>query len=638
MSFLFIGCRWFTKDSLVSFSEAFSSKPSVLEKSLKRAERMKEACGAKCVLFLLFVQTWLVENAGHTSPGKPVLLRCRSPEKETFACWWQPGSDGGLSTNYSLYYTMEGSREDAVHECPDYKTAGLNSCYFNKTYTSLWITYTISVVAQNALGNKSSDPMFVDVAYIVQPHKPENISAELRTQDQKPYLMVKWDPPHKADTKSGWITLQYEIRLKPEKGAEWESHYAGQQKQFNVFSLHPGEVYLVQVRCKPDHGFWSEWSSTAYIEIPDYFRPRDTSVWILIAVLLSVCIFLILAWTVAIKWNRIKSYLLPPVPGPKIIGFDTQLLKSGKSEDLLNALGCQGFPPTSDCEDLMVEFLEVDDSDEQKLVMNEGEDDLEGRVKSSGNDVDKDSGRGSCDSHTLLLEVSNSSTKTYAQVGGNSNNKGSVKLSRKSSTNGKLLSFETAGEKTNTWPTANSPFLLARQSSCYNISKIHREASSLGNKADMHGNTSSTQSKSKECRELHSTVSGDQETWFADEKHAPLLPFKSVEYVEVQKLNQQSMLILKPKTEGHKSVPPEFIGQEYTKVSGVVSDRVLLLLRDTGAQGSSNTQEGENQAVHPSLQCQVGKMVGTFPASPAPEGMQLAASGYVDTAALLQSF
>ncbi|RXM97043.1 Alanine--glyoxylate aminotransferase 2, mitochondrial [Acipenser ruthenus] len=58
------------------------------------------------------------------------------------------------------------SREDAVHECPDYKTAGLNSCYFNKTYTSLWITYTISVVAQNALGSKSSDPMFVDVAYI----------------------------------------------------------------------------------------------------------------------------------------------------------------------------------------------------------------------------------------------------------------------------------------------------------------------------------------------------------------------------------------------------------------------------------------------------------------------------------------
>ncbi|XP_033869234.3 prolactin receptor-like isoform X1 [Acipenser ruthenus] len=637
MSFLFIGCQWFTKDSLVSFSEAFSSKPSVLEKSLKRAERMKEACGAKCVLFLLFVQTWLVENTGHTSPGKPVLLRCRSPEKETFACWWQPGSDGGLSTNYSLYYTMEGSREDAVHECPDYKTAGLNSCYFNKTYTSLWITYTISVVAQNALGSKSSDPMFVDVAYIVQPHKPENISAELRTQDQKPYLMVNWDPPHKADTKSGWITLQYEIRLKPEKGAEWESHYAGQQKQFNVFSLHPGEVYLVQVRCKPDHGFWSEWSSTTYIEIPDYFRPRDTSVWILIAVL-SLCIFLILAWTVAIKCNSIKSYLLPPVPGPKIIGFDTQLLKSGKSEDLLNALGCQGFPPTSDCEDLLVEFLEVDDSDEQKLVMNEGKDDLEGRVKSSGNEVDNDSGRGSCNSHTLLLEVSNSSTKTFAQVGGNSNNKGSVKLSRKSSTNGKLLSFETTGEKTNTWPTTNSSFLLARQSSCHNISKIHREASSLGNKADMHGNTSTAQSKSKEYRELPSTVSGDQKTWFADEKHAPLLPFKSVEYVEVQKLNQQSMLILKPKTEGHKSVPPEFIGQEYTKVSGVVSDRVLLLLRDTGAQGSSDTQEGKNQAVPPSLQCQVGKMVGTFPASPALEGMQLAASGYVDTAAVLQSF
>ncbi|MBN3282149.1 PRLR protein, partial [Polyodon spathula] len=576
--------------------------------------------------------------SGPTSPGKPVLLRCRSPEKETFACWWQPGSDGGLSTNYSLYYTMEGSRDGAVHECSDYKTAGLNSCYFNKTYTSLWITYTISVVARNALGSSSSDPMFVDVAYIVQPHKPENISAELRTQDQKPYLMVKWDPPHKADTKSGWITLQYELRLKPEKGAEWESHYAGQQKQFNVFSLHPGEVYLVQVRCKPDHGFWSEWSDTTYIEIPDYFRPRDSSVWILIAAL-SLCIFLILAWTVAIKCNSMKSYLFPPVPGPKIKGFDTQLLKSGKSEDLLNALGCHGFPTTSDCEDLLIEFLEVDDRDEQKLVMNEGEDDLEGGVKSSGNKTDNDSGQGRCDSHTLLLEVSDSSTKTYAQVGGNSNNEGSIGLSRKSSANGKLLNFETAGKKTNTWPTTNSSFLVAWQPSSHNISKIHREAYSLGNNAGMHGNTSSAQSKSKEYRELHVTVSGDQSTWFADEKHGPLLPFKSMEYVEVQKVNQQSMLILKPKTEeGHKSVLPELIGQEYTKVSGVVSDRVLLLLRDTGAQGSGDTQEGENSATHPSLQSQVGKMVGTFPASPALEGMQLAASGYVDPAALLPSF
>lgn len=49
----------------------------------------------------------------------------------------------------------------------------------------------------------------------------------------------------------------------------FQMHHAGQQKMFNIFSLRSGGEYLVEVRCKPDHGFWSEWSSTSYVKVPD---------------------------------------------------------------------------------------------------------------------------------------------------------------------------------------------------------------------------------------------------------------------------------------------------------------------------------------------------------------------------------
>lgn len=48
-----------------------------------------------------------------------------------------------------------------------------------------------------------------------------------------------------------------------------QTHFAGQQTQFKVFSLYPGEKYLVQVRCKPDHGFWSKWGPENSIQIPN---------------------------------------------------------------------------------------------------------------------------------------------------------------------------------------------------------------------------------------------------------------------------------------------------------------------------------------------------------------------------------
>uniref|UniRef100_A0A8D2J6L2 Prolactin receptor n=1 Tax=Varanus komodoensis TaxID=61221 RepID=A0A8D2J6L2_VARKO len=154
-----------------------------------------------------------------------------------------------------------------MHACPDYTTAGSNSCYFDKKHTKLWITYNITVKATNEMGSSVSDPHYVDVANIVQPYPPENLTLEFEKKVYGEYLLLNWTAPSLGDVRSGWLTFEYELQIKPEEGQEWEKIFVGQRKTYKMFSVNPGQKYVAQVRCRADLGIWSEWSPKSYIKL-----------------------------------------------------------------------------------------------------------------------------------------------------------------------------------------------------------------------------------------------------------------------------------------------------------------------------------------------------------------------------------
>ncbi|XP_077611917.1 prolactin receptor isoform X1 [Crocuta crocuta] len=622
---------------------------------------MKESVASTIFVLLLFLDTSLLN--GQSPPGKPEIFKCRSPEKETFTCWWKPGEDGGLPTNYTLTYHKEG--ETLTHECPDYITSGPNSCYFSKKHTSIWTMYIITINATNQMGSTSSDPRYVDVTYIVEPDPPVNLTLELKQpEDKKPYLWMKWFPPTLVDVRSGWLTLQYEIRLKPEKATEWETHFAGQQTQFKVLSLYPGQKYLVQVRCKPDHGFWSEWSPENSIQIPNDVTMKDTIVWIFVAVL-SAVICLIMVVAVALKGHSMVTCILPPVPGPKIKGFDTHLLEKGKSEELLSALGCQDFPPTSDCEDLLVEFLEVDDNEDQQLMPAHSKEHPGQDRKPTPLDPDNDSGRGSCDSPSLLSKkceearANPSTLNTPEDIEKPENPQTSITRTwdpKSTSLEGKIPSFPANGSKSSTWPLPQPPSHPSPRSSYHNIADVCKLAMRMaGASATFLDKTDTCASRSSknvetggekiavEERAVESCHSKtDQGTaWLLPREKTPFISVKPLDYVEIHKVNKDGALSLLPKQKENSNQTEKAStsenSKEYAKVSRVMDNSILVLVQDPQAQNLASFEEPAKEAPPSLQQNQAEEDLASFTSAPGTCGPR-GGLDYLDPTCFMHSF
>lgn len=267
---------------------------------------------------------------------RPRIDYCRSPNMEDFTCWWHPLDN--LTEKEQVTYVLTYSKDKGPkHECPDYVSAGPNSCHFDSSHTSIWKIYCLNVTAITSHGNYTSQEHCLDVAEIVQTEAPVNLTYTLTDaggDEMGHSALLSWMYPVPSDLQYGWITLVYELQYRRVTEPDnWKVKHPLREPHVELLGLPVGD-YMVRVRCRShNYGLWSKWSSTLLMTIP----ARQTAGKLLVLVLVTgvgVVALLIVAFGIIPQSKRIKDFLLPPIPKPRIIGIDPLLLKRGNLDEI----------------------------------------------------------------------------------------------------------------------------------------------------------------------------------------------------------------------------------------------------------------------------------------------------------------
>lgn len=240
------------------------------------------------------------------------------------------------------------------------------------------------------------------------------------------------------------------------------------------------------------------------------------------------------------------------------------------------------FPPTN-YEELLVDYLEVcDDYGSQDLIL-DSKQPLVASVKSTSTSSDSDSGRGSCDSRTLLMDKSAGGRNEGGakQADWVSIEPGSpVKEEGKAWTWNNIFSTHQLHPEHRYYQQVHPQQVHPQQpqdtkSTYHNVSDISCISLSVQISKIPENQLGELLNKPRDCDYAHSGImeAGEPQPNGS----------QCTDYVEVQTVDQENVLHVQPLSDREEQIQDpsdSSSGENYSKVQDVISDNLLLLQRD----------------------------------------------------------
>ncbi|KAM8871831.1 growth hormone receptor-like isoform 1-T2 [Synchiropus picturatus] len=339
----------------------------LLHFGLAQQTEVMSRCSLQCSIMVLLLFCRCSTAAALESPVSdvlPHLTGCVSNNMETFRCRWNVGSYDSHSdpADLRLFYLNIKSPHTARTnwtECPHYSTDQPHECFFNENHTSIWTHYRVQLRS----GDQTVlyDETLFHVDDIVQPEPPIALNWTLLNMSLTSNyfdIIVSWKPPPSCDVATGWITLQYEVQYRNINSGLWQAGALAKSTHQSVFGLQTNVDHEIRVRCKMlGAKEFGDFSDSIVVHVPTQVSKFPVLALLVVG---SFCLIAVLMLIIISQQEKLMFLLLPPVPGPKIHGINSHLLKKGNLRELNSIMHAPAYQGLELENDPWVEFIDVD--------------------------------------------------------------------------------------------------------------------------------------------------------------------------------------------------------------------------------------------------------------------------------------